>query len=206
MRANCKKIALLVGGLAIFGMAGFSVCCFAQNVQVQTPIQRVCESPFGPASPLFEDVKQIYLLWHFNAEQPELLSESLREEALKKEVLAYMQIYLTPCSKSKEIKIMDWDDNSVMADRGNLISYVFVGQTGERVRDKDGKSKVNYSNELAIRPGFYRAGSAMSPSDLFANSRNLWMVSGSELDVKQKIHNILSSGLSVKGTPHSVIE
>lgn len=199
MKINCKKIALLVCGVAILGGAGFSACCFAQDVQTRAPIQRVCESPFGPVTPMFQDVKQIYLLWDYKAGQPELLSEPLREEALKKEVLAYMQTYLTPCSKSKEIKIMARGDSDTMRNQNNLIAYVVSAQYSDFKKDESGNYKNDYLNTITIRAGFYRAGTYMAPPDLLSIIGNVVKLEGNSDDVEGRVKTIISTRLGIRG-------
>lgn len=206
MKINCKKIACLLSGIVILGMAGFSACCHAQQSQAPAPVQGVCESPHGgPITPIFQDVKQIYLLWDYKAEQPELLSEPLREEALKKEVLAYMQTYLTPCSKSKEIKVMDWDNDEKIQNEHNLIVYAFIVQNAEIDKNYDIR-KMTYLNTVTFRGGFYRAGSYMTSGDVFSIANSSTKIDGDADELESRIHSSIRAWLRIKGRPHNVIE
>lgn len=206
MKIHSKKIAQLVCGVAILGGTGFSACCFAKDVQAQDSVQRVCESPFGPVTPIFQDVKQIYLLWDYKAEQPELLSEPLREGALKKEVLSYMQTYLTPCSESKDIKVMARSDSGIMRNQNNLIAYVVSAQYSDFKKDESGNYKNDYLNAITIRAGFYRAGAYMAPPDLFSIIGNVVKLEGGSDDVEGRVKTIISTRLGVRGQSHDVIE
>lgn len=202
MKLNCKKIVCLVGGIVILGMAGFSACCHAQQPQAPAPVQGVCESPHGgPITPLFQDVKQIYLLWDYKAEQPELLSEPLREEALKKEVLAYMQTYLTPCSKSKEIKVMDWDNDEKIQNEHNLIVYAFIVQNAEIDKNYDIR-KMTYLNTVTFRGGFYRAGSFMTSGDVFSIAHYSTKIEGRTDDLNRRVNSAIRSSFRIRGEIH----
>ncbi|QQG35716.1 MAG: hypothetical protein HYS17_09405 [Micavibrio aeruginosavorus] len=205
MKFNCKKIACLVGGIVILGAAGLSAGCHAQEPQVQVPVQGVCESPHGgPITPIFQDVKQIYLLWDYKAEQPELLSEPLREEALKKEVLAYMQTYLTPCSKSKEIKVIRRydNDNSVVRDERNLIAYAFIVQNAEIDKKNYDIRKVTYLNTVTFRGGFYRAGTYMTSGDVFSIAHDSTKIEGRADGLNRRVNSAISSQLRIRGEIH----
>lgn len=205
MKVRFQKMAFLVGGIILLGVVGFSACCRAEDVPVQPPIQRICESPFGPVTPMFQDVKQIYLLWDYKAEQPDLLSKPLREETLKKEVLAYMQTYLTPCSKSKDIEVIGLydNDNSVVRDKRNLIAYVLIGQNVEIEKNEDGSTKRNFLNSIAFNSGFYRAGSSMTKADVFLMTRgSLIEISGEDKEILDLIHSAIEGQLRIRGKIH----